>query len=68
MPGLVDTCGVCKEVFSFSLPRCSMCRKTMCSSCVVRVGGCSFCSRECGHSFFYGGASDVEDGEEAPED
>ncbi len=69
MPGLADTCGVCKKKFPFSLPRCTMCHKAVCSSCGTRVGGASFCSRECGHSFFYGAESDVEDREEgAPED
>jgi hypothetical protein len=64
MPALVDKCGVCKQDFPFSLPRCSMCRKAMCSSCGTRVGGARFCSRSCGHSFFYGGESDVEDRDE----
>jgi hypothetical protein len=69
MPGLVDNCGVCKKKFPFSLPRCTMCRKAVCSSCGTRVGGGAFCSRECGHSFFYGAESDVEDREEGePED
>lgn len=70
MPGLADTCGVCNQKYPFSLPRCTMCRKAVCSNCGSRVGGAAFCSRACGHSFFYGSASDVEDqdAEESAED
>lgn len=70
MPGLADICGVCKQKYPFSLPRCTMCRRSFCSSCGTRVGGATFCSKACGQSFFYGGGTDVEDREEGdlPED
>jgi hypothetical protein len=64
MPGLIDICGVCQQEFLFSLPRCAMCRRAVCSSCGIRVGGAAFCSKACGHSFFYGGELDTEDREE----
>ena len=67
MPGLADICGVCKQKYPFSLPRCAMCRKPVCSSCGSRVGGAAFCSKACSHSFFYGGAADIEDLEEGDE-
>lgn len=64
MPGLADICGVCKKKYPFSLPRCTMCHKAVCSTCGSRVGGAAFCSRACGHSFFYGGAAEIEDEED----
>ena len=63
MPGLSDACGICRQKFPFSLPRCAMCRKAVCSSCGVRVGGARFCSKACGHAFFYGSSADVDDPE-----
>jgi hypothetical protein len=44
-----------------------MCRKAVCSSCNFRIGGSLFCSKECGHAFFYGGQEDVEDGRGDPD-
>jgi hypothetical protein len=61
MPGLSDSCGICRRKFPFGLPRCSMCRKPVCNSCGVRVGGAYFCSKTCGHTFFYGSSSDPEE-------
>ncbi|HEY7370207.1 MAG TPA: hypothetical protein VIA29_09990 [Thermoanaerobaculia bacterium] len=67
MPGLADRCMLCRREFPFSLPRCNMCRKAVCSSCNFRIGGSLFCSKECGHAFFYGGQEDVEDGRGDPD-
>jgi hypothetical protein len=62
-PGLTDSCGICRQKYPFSLPRCAMCRKVFCSNCGVRVGGARFCSKACGHAFFYGSSADVDDPE-----
>ena len=61
MPGLSDKCGVCGTSFLFSLPRCGFCHKKVCAACNVRVGGSNFCTKACGHNFFFGGEEDVED-------
>ena len=70
MPGLADRCAVCRREFPFSLGRCGFCHKVVCGDCSTRAGGNLFCSRECGHAFFYGGEEDVEDpaGGEVAED
>ena len=70
MPGLADICGVCKQKYAFSLPRCTMCHKPVCTNCGNRTGGAAFCSKACSHSFFYGGDADIDDldAEESAED
>lgn len=68
MPGLSDACAVCRQKFPFSLPRCSMCHKAVCGSCGTRMGGTRFCSKACGHSFFYGGSPDVDESDREEED
>jgi len=59
MPGLADSCEVCKRQFQFSLPRCGFCHRTVCGDCSSRMAGAIFCGRQCAHSFFYGGDEDV---------
>jgi len=61
MPGLSDRCGVCAREFQFSLSRCAFCHKAFCSDCSFRVGGSAFCSKQCGHAFFYGSDEEVEE-------
>jgi hypothetical protein len=63
MPGLSDSCGVCKTTYLFSLPRCGFCRRPVCANCASRIGGSIFCGKTCGHTFFYGAEEDIEDGE-----
>lgn len=58
MAGLSDRCAFCGVDFPYGLSRCSLCRKSVCGSCMVRVGGSVFCSRQCGHAFFYGSEED----------
>jgi hypothetical protein len=65
MPGLSDKCGVCGNTFHFSLPRCGFCHRAVCATCASRVGGNVFCSRACGHNFFYGGEEDVDENNSA---
>ncbi len=70
MPGPSERCGVCGQEFPFNIPRCGFCRKAVCTSCLLRVGGSVFCGRACGETFFYGGGDEEgeeKDGEE-PED
>lgn len=61
MPGLSDTCGVCKTTYLFSLARCGFCHRPVCTSCAFRIGGSIFCGKACGHTFFYGGDEDIEE-------
>lgn len=61
MPGLSDTCGVCKTTYLFSLSRCGFCHRPVCANCAFRIGGSIFCGKGCGHTFFYGGDEDVEE-------
>ena len=56
-----DHCVTCDQDFPFSLPFCQTCRKLICETCVVRMGGGTFCSKPCAHAFFFGGQDDVED-------
>ena len=65
MPGLSDKCGVCGSAFLFSLPRCGFCHRAVCANCVSRVGGSVFCSKACGHNFFYGAEEDVDEDKSA---
>ena len=68
MPGLTDSCAICKRDFGFSLPRCGFCHRVVCGDCSSRMAGAIFCSRLCAHSFFYGGDEDVgEDSDERVE-
>jgi hypothetical protein len=68
MPGLADQCGVCQEKFAFSLPRCPICHRAVCDSCSFRMGGSVFCSRTCGHAFFYGGDEEIQEGDASETD
>ena len=61
MPGLADTCNICRRAFLFSLPRCGTCRKPVCLDCGTRTGGAVFCSKTCSHTFFYGAEEDIEE-------
>jgi hypothetical protein len=57
--GLTDACSVCGQSFMFALPRCPICRKSVCDGCAVRMGGSTFSSTECAHAFFFGGEDEV---------
>ena len=57
--GLSDNCSVCGTQFAFALPRCPICRKSVCDECAVRMGGSTFSSTECAHAFFFGGEDEV---------
>lgn len=61
MAGLTDHCAKCNQEFPYALPRDPICRKSVCESCAVRMGGSTFCGTECSHAFFFGGQADVED-------
>jgi len=68
--GLSDACSVCGQEFMFALPRCPICRKSVCDTCAVRMGGTAFSSTECAHAFFFGGEDEVPgegDGEGGPD-
>lgn len=67
MPAPSDHCGVCGQEFPFNLPRCGVCRKIVCASCAVRLGGSVFCGRVCGQLFFYGGADQGGEEKDAEE-
>jgi hypothetical protein len=54
---ICDVCGLAK--YAFSLKTCPMCKKRFCESCEIRMGGNTFCSKNCGQMFFFSG----EDGE-----
>jgi hypothetical protein len=59
--GLADHCSVCGQEYMFALPRCPICRKSVCDGCSVRMGGNAFSSTECAHAFFFGGEDEVGD-------
>jgi hypothetical protein len=61
--GLSDHCAVCGQEFMFALPRCPICRKSVCDGCSVRMGGNAFSSTECAHAFFFGGEEEADDAE-----
>ena len=61
MPSLSDRCGVCDTEMGFALPRCPICKKAVCETCSVRMGGNVFCGKACANAFFFGGQEDVED-------
>jgi hypothetical protein len=61
VPGLGDRCDICGKDLGYTIPRCRFCRKSVCNSCVVRMGGSVFCSRDCGHAFLFGGQDDVDE-------
>jgi hypothetical protein len=58
---LDDTCGVCNQQVPYALPRCPTCRRSVCETCAIRMGGSVFCGSPCAHAFFFGGQEDVED-------
>jgi hypothetical protein len=61
MPGLMDHCTTCAREYLYALPRCNVCRKAVCGNCIVRMGGSSFCSRNCANAFFYGSGEEAEE-------
>ena len=61
MAGLSDYCGRCNQEFPYALPRCPICRKPICDTCAVRMGGSSFCGTDCAHGFFFGGDEEVDE-------
>jgi hypothetical protein len=67
VPGLGDRCSVCGNDLGYTIPLCRFCRKSVCNSCSVRIGGNLFCSRACGHAFLFGGDDDVDESGRAEE-
>lgn len=65
MSSSIDSCQVCGKKQSYSLMRCSVCRKTFCDSCGVRRGGALFCGDLCAHAFYFG---ESDEDAEVPED
>ncbi|HTO85905.1 MAG TPA: hypothetical protein VMR54_00055 [Thermoanaerobaculia bacterium] len=61
MADLGDRCAVCGSNLGYTIPRCRFCRKSVCNSCSIRMGGNVFCSRACSHNFLFGGDEDVDD-------
>ncbi len=61
MSGLADRCGVCGSELSYALPICPICKKAVCDTCAVRMGGSIFCTSACAHAFFFGDQDEVED-------
>jgi len=59
-----DRCAICGSDLGYTLPRCRLCRKSVCNSCVVRTSGNVFCSRACAHSFLFGGDDEEASGRE----
>lgn len=69
MSSSFDLCQVCGQKFSYSLMRCSICRKIFCDSCGVRRGGAFFCGSLCAHAFYFGDSDeDTEFDEDDPKE
>ena len=61
-------CGKCGEMFErVALLSCAFCSKPFCQSCNHRVGGKSYCSRNCWEVMFFGDG-DVDDEDASPDD
>jgi hypothetical protein len=68
MPELADNCGKCGLEFPYSLPRCPICHKSVCDSCMVRMGGSTFCGTDCSHAFFFGDADEIDESESSKDE
>ena len=61
MPVSTDRCSICRQDLGYTIPRCRLCRKSVCNSCAVRMGGSVFCGRGCAHAFLFGGQEEIEE-------